>query len=219
VQISLFPEPGWNIGDVERWCADTGVRWIVGLDEAGRGPLAGPVYAAAVLLDTSDLEHEWIRDLNDSKKLSEVERERLYDAIRESGVEYHIASRDHADVDEYNILRASLSAMEDALGGISQTIDLVAVDGNQRIETTLRQRTLVKGDGRSLAIAAASILAKVSRDREMVLHDQHWPEYGFAKNKGYGSPSHLLAISEYGPCEIHRLTFGGVKEHANRLRS
>lgn len=219
MQISLFPEPGWLIGDVERWCAETGVRWIVGLDEAGRGPLAGPVYAAAVLLDVQDLDRAWVKNLNDSKKLSEEQREELFESICESGVRYHVASRSHAEVDEKNILRSSLSAMEDALEGIAAGVDLVAVDGNQRIETPFRQRTLVKGDGRSFAIAAASILAKVSRDREMMVHDQTWPEYGFARNKGYGSRTHLEAIREFGPCEIHRLTFGGVREHADRLRS
>jgi ribonuclease HII len=219
MQVSLFPDVGWALGDVEEWCANLEERWVVGLDEAGRGPLAGPVYAAAVLLDLKALDQPWISWLNDSKQLTEAQRENAYEAIIENAPAYYIACRDHAAIDRDNILRASLSAMADALENINAPqIDHVLVDGNQRVATELRQSTFVKGDGRSLAIAAASILAKVARDREMAKHHEEWPEYGFLSNKGYGSKAHRDAIATFGPCRIHRCTFAGVKEHVHRLR-
>ncbi len=219
IQVSLFPEVGWDLGDVEKWCLSLGERWIIGLDEAGRGPLAGSVFAAAVLIDLEALDAPWIAWLNDSKQLTEVQREAAYDAIIENACAYSISSRDHEVIDRDNILQASLGAMVDALDVIQcDHIDHVLVDGNQRIKTELRQSTFVKGDGRSLAIAAASILAKVARDREMTMHHETWPEYGFLSNKGYGSKAHRDAIATHGPCRIHRRTFAGVKEHLHKSR-
>lgn len=220
MQISLFSEPGWEIGNVEDWCVQTGYRWVVGVDEAGRGPLAGPVQAAAVLLDLHQLDDEWLKSLNDSKKLSESAREDAFDAVIENACAFELVSKDAGLIDQINILQASLEALADCASAISarHEVDFLAVDGNQRVEWTGKQRALVKGDGRSLAIAAASILAKVTRDRFMKECHETWPEYRFDSNKGYGSKVHLQAIETYGPCEIHRLSFAGVREHSHRLR-
>lgn len=217
-QSSLFDTE--KIGDVERQSFARGYRWVVGLDEAGRGPLAGPVYAAAVAICVDDLDTDWIANLNDSKQLSESQRNTANLAIRNAGCRFHVTTRSAQQIDAINILQASLRAMEDALAVVARDLEdvLVLVDGKQKVQTELPQIPLVKGDARSFAIAAASILAKVGRDTEMLAHDASWPEYGFAQHKGYPSKRHRDAIVEHGPCEIHRLTFGGVKEHASRLR-
>ncbi|MEZ4461902.1 MAG: ribonuclease HII [bacterium] len=219
MQSELFSQNS-VIGDIERQLKSR-YRFAIGLDEAGRGPLAGPVYAAAVLVDLEDLDVDWLAGIDDSKKLSESARQAAHATLVESEARFHVASRDAAAIDELNILQASLRSMEDALSMVAEELEdvVVLVDGNQRVLTDLPQITLVKGDSRSLAIAAASVLAKVGRDQEMTEHHLSWPEYGFDRHKGYPSKAHRQAIAEHGPCAIHRLTFAGVKEHADRLRA
>lgn len=212
-----------SVREIEQWCVARGLSLVVGIDEAGRGPLAGPVTAAAVVLDLADLEQPWLLELDDSKKLTAARRERAFDAIVANAQAYAIVAVESETIDEINILQATIRAMELALvevcGKLAGVPECVFIDGNRPIRTDLEQKTLVKGDGRSLHIAAASILAKVTRDRMMEEHDRRWPEYGFAKHKGYPTRAHREAIAEHGPCVIHRLSFGGVREHVGRLRT
>lgn len=177
---------------------------ICGVDEAGRGPLAGPVYAAAVIL-SPDRPIEW---LNDSKKLSEKKREALYDVIIERAEAYCIASASVAEIEKYNILGATYLAMTRAVEGLSFQPQLALIDGN-RIPPHLNvpAQTVVKGDAQSESIAAASILAKVTRDRLLIELDAQYPQYGFAVHKGYGTAAHTAALKEYGPCPEHRPSF------------
>lgn len=177
---------------------------ICGVDEAGRGPLAGPVYAAAVILSPDNP----IDGLNDSKKLSEKKREALYDAILEKAVAYCVAAASVAEIEEYNILGATYLAMTRAVEGLSVAPDLALIDGN-RIPPQLQiaAQTVVKGDAKSESIAAASILAKVTRDRLLIQMDAQYPEYGFAVHKGYGTAAHTAALKEFGPCPEHRPSF------------
>ena len=177
---------------------------ICGVDEAGRGPLAGPVYAAAVILDP---DHP-IEGLNDSKKLSEKKRETLYDLIVQHAIDYCIASASVEEIEEYNILGATYLAMSRAVAGLNQQPLLALIDGN-RIPPNLAvpAKTVVKGDALSESIAAASILAKVSRDRVLLKLDAAYPQYGFAAHKGYGTAAHTAALREYGPCPEHRPSF------------
>ena len=177
---------------------------ICGVDEAGRGPLAGPVYAAAVILSPD----RPIAGLNDSKKLSEKKREVLYDVIIENAQAYCIASASVAEIEEYNILGATYLAMTRAVQGLSLTPDLALIDGN-RIPPHLdvAAQTVIKGDAQSESIAAASILAKVTRDRLLVEMDAQYPQYGFAVHKGYGTAAHTAALKAYGSCPEHRPSF------------
>lgn len=177
---------------------------VCGVDEAGRGPLAGPVYAAAVILSP---EHPII-GLNDSKKLSEKKREALYDVILEEAVDYCIASASVEEIETYNILGATYLAMSRAVAGLTHTPALALIDGN-RIPPNLSApaQTVVKGDALSESIAAASILAKVSRDRVLKELDAQYPQYGFAVHKGYGTAAHTAALREFGPCPEHRPSF------------
>lgn len=177
---------------------------ICGVDEAGRGPLAGPVYAAAVILSPD----RPIEGLNDSKKLSEKKREALYDVIMERAEAYCIASASVAEIEQYNILGATYLAMTRAVEGLSVQPQLALIDGN-RIppQLSVPAQTVVKGDAQSESIAAASILAKVTRDRLLVELDAQYPEYGFAVHKGYGTKAHTAALKEYGPCPEHRPSF------------
>ena len=177
---------------------------ICGVDEAGRGPLAGPVYAAAVILSPD----RPIEGLNDSKKLSEKKREALYDVIIENAEAYCIASASVAEIEEYNILGATYLAMTRAVEGLSVQPQLALIDGN-RIPPQLKvaAQTVVKGDAQSESIAAASILAKVTRDRLLVKLDAQYPQDGFAVHKGYGTKAHTAALKEYGPCPEHRPSF------------
>lgn len=177
---------------------------ICGVDEAGRGPLAGPVYAAAVILSPE----RPIAGLNDSKKLSEKKREALFDEILEKAEAYAIASASVEEIEQYNILGATYLAMTRAVEGLSQKPELVLVDGN-RVPPALQipAKTVVKGDAQSESIAAASILAKVSRDRVLLELDTRYPQYGFAGHKGYGTAAHTAALREYGPCPEHRPSF------------
>jgi ribonuclease HII len=218
-QAELFPKTETiGMGQVERQALDRDYQLIIGVDEAGRGPLAGPVQVAAVALVLDGvLEAEWLAEMNDSKKLSESKRDTLFDLVKEHALAYEIVSYDREKIDDLNILQATRAAMKEAVEAVaeklSQPVDRVYIDGNQKIDIDLAQTTVVKGDGRSYHIAAASVLAKVSRDRLMVEYDEQWPEYGFAKHKGYGTKAHRAAIAEHGPCDIHRHSFAGVKEH------
>jgi len=177
---------------------------VCGVDEAGRGPLAGPVYAAAVILSPD----RPIEGLNDSKKLSEKKREALYDLIIENAIAYCVASATVEEIEQYNILGATYLAMTRAVNGLSETPALALIDGN-RIPPSLGvpAKTVVKGDALSESIAAASILAKVSRDRVLVEMDAAYPQYGFAVHKGYGTAAHTAALREFGPCPEHRPSF------------
>lgn len=180
-------------------------RYICGIDEVGRGPLAGPVVAAAVILPR-DTE---IYYLNDSKQLSEKKREELYAEIMEKAVSVGIGFADEKCIDEINILQADYVAMRLAISKLSVTPDILLNDAVTIPEVTIDQEPIIKGDTKSVSIAAASIVAKVTRDRYMVEMDKEYPGYGFASNKGYGSAAHIAAIKELGPCEIHRRSFIG----------
>lgn len=180
-----------------------GYNIICGIDEAGRGPLAGPVYAAAVILPPDCV----IDGLNDSKKLTEKKREKLFDEIKEKALAYGIASADEKEIDEINILNATFLAMKRAVDSLSVKPDLALVDGNQKPHTGVEEVTVVKGDAKSMSIAAASVLAKVSRDRFMLETAKKYPQYEFERHKGYGTKLHYEKIAQYGVCEIHRRTF------------
>ena len=178
---------------------------ICGVDEAGRGPLAGPVAAGAVILPKDCV----VLYLNDSKKLSPARRDALFDEIREKAIAFHVGIVSPERIDEINILQATYEAMRKAVAGLSVTPDLLLNDAVTIPEMEIRQIPIVKGDAKSVSIAAASILAKVTRDRMMEEYDAMWPEYGFAKHKGYGTAQHIAALKEYGPCPIHRRSFIG----------
>lgn len=206
----LFPDnPQLDMLALEGQALRRGYRRIAGVDEAGRGPLAGPVVAAAVILPEGML----LPEVNDSKQLTEEKREELFDLIHREAVSVGVGIGDHALVDRINILQATLSAMSDAVRALSVAPDFILIDGISSIPMNIPQRTVKKGDSLSLSIAAASIIAKVTRDRMMVAYDAQFPGYGFASHKGYGAASHLAAIAELGPCPIHRRSFSGVKEH------
>ena len=180
------------------------VGTFCGVDEAGRGPLAGDVYAAAVILDP----HNPIEGINDSKKLSEKKREALFEEIKEKSIDYCIAKATIAEIEEINILEAAMLAMKRAVMGLEETVQLVLCDGNRLpVGLPCEARALVKGDGTSASVAAASILAKVTRDRYMVKEAEKYPQYGFEKHKGYGTKLHREMLLKYGPCEIHRPSF------------
>lgn len=190
-----------------------GFRTIAGIDEAGRGPLAGPVVAAAVVLPRGmDMP-----GVDDSKKLPAALRETLYDRIMAEAVAVAVGVSDNLTIDRINILQATLRAMESAVRGLTIVPDYLLIDGISTTALSIPQKTLKKGDSRSLSIAAASIIAKVTRDRMMADYDQQYPGYGFAGHKGYGSAAHLAAIAALGPCPIHRFTFRGVREHLPKL--
>ena len=176
---------------------------LCGVDEAGRGPLAGPVCAAAVILP-DDVE---LPGLNDSKKLTDKKRRELYDIIIEQALSWSVALVDEKTIDEINILQATFRAMEQAVAGLTMTPDLVLVDGNREPPLPMKTECVVGGDGKSASIAAASILAKVTRDRLMEELDETYPQYGFAVHKGYGTKRHYEALRTYGPSPIHRQTF------------
>lgn len=187
----------------EQAAKTSGFKCICGVDEAGRGPLAGPVCAAAVILP----ENLEIEGLNDSKKLSEKKREALFDVIIENAIDYHIAFGSVEEIEEHNILNATYFAMNRAIEGLKK-VDFALIDGNRvPKEIKVPCATIVKGDAKSMSIAAASILAKVTRDRLLLEYDQKYPLYEFKKHKGYGTKLHTDLIKEHGPCEIHRLSF------------
>lgn len=182
-----------------------GGRIVCGIDEAGRGPLAGPVVAAAVILDMNDP----ILYVNDSKKLSHTKREELYEEIMSRAVSVGIGAASPERVDEINILQADYEAMREAVAALSPQPDVLLNDAVTIPGLTMQQISIIKGDAKSLSIAAASIVAKVTRDRLMLSFDQLYPEYGFARNKGYGTADHIAALKKYGPCPIHRRSFIG----------
>jgi len=187
--------------------------WMAGVDEVGRGPLAGPVVAAAVILE----ERRTIRGLNDSKLLSAEERERLDREIRKRAISFCVASASVAEIDTLNILRAALLAMRRAVEGLGVQPQIVLVDGNQRPELQMPVRTVVGGDAKVRSISAASIIAKVHRDRLCLqLHEEH-PQYGFDSHKGYSTPEHLSALREHGACPHHRRSFAPVRGVLDRL--
>ena len=180
-----------------------GYRFVAGVDEAGRGPLAGPVFAACVILPDDCV----IDGINVSKKLSEKKREQLFDEITQKALAYSIASIDEKIIDEVNILNATHMAMNKAVDEMSIKPDYVLIDGNSIKNMTTPHETIVKGDAKSISIAAASILAKVSRDRFICEIADKYPEYSFEKHIGYGTKVHTDALKQYGPCEIHRKSF------------
>lgn len=188
---------------IENEYREKGFNIICGVDEAGRGPLAGPVYAAAVILPSDCV----IEGLNDSKKLTEKKREALFDEIKEKALAYGIASADEKEIDEINILNATFLAMKRAIASLSVRPDLALIDGNQKPHTDIEEVTVIKGDTKSMSIAAASVLAKVSRDRFMLEMAEKYPQYEFARHKGYGTKLHYEKIAQYGVCDIHRRTF------------
>jgi ribonuclease HII len=195
------------VGGFEELARDRGFLFPAGVDEAGRGPLAGPVVAAAVILPPGYQNP----DIRDSKKLSPAQRERMFPVIRRESVACAVALATHQEIDGVNILEASLLAMRRAVDALPAPADFLYVDGNRRIPCAISQEVLVGGDGRCLSIAAASILAKVERDRLMEAFDRMYPGYGFAAHKGYPTREHLEALRRLGPSPIHRLTFRGVR--------
>ncbi len=187
----------------EKEALKKGYKNICGVDEAGRGPLAGPVCAAAVIMPRDTI----IEGVNDSKKLSEKKRESLYDVIKETALSYSIAFATVEEIEEMNILQATMLAMKRAVEGLKIPADFAMIDGNKIPPLQIPAEFIIKGDGNSMSIAAASILAKVTRDRLCIEYDRKYPQYGFAKHKGYGTKQHREALLEYGPCEIHRRSF------------
>ncbi len=189
--------------EIENSLRIKGYKAIAGVDEAGRGPLAGSVYTAAVILPP-DI---YLPGINDSKKLSEAKREELFEIITREAIAYCIESADVNEIEEKNILAATLAAMERAINGLKPRADYALIDGNRNTGITTPNETVVKGDAKSISIAAASILAKVSRDREIVRLAKEYPGYGFENHKGYGTAEHVAALEKYGMCPIHRKKF------------
>lgn len=183
----------------------SGYTYIAGIDEAGRGPLAGPVVAAAVILQKD----AFLPYLNDSKKVSEKRREVLFEQIKEMAIDYGIGIVSNIVVDEINILQATYAAMRAAIDKLKVTPEILLNDAVMIPEIDIKQEAIVKGDAKSISIAAASILAKVTRDRIMLEYDSIYPGYGFASHKGYGTQAHIAALREFGVCDIHRRTFIG----------
>jgi ribonuclease HII len=208
-QTELFAAAPVDMLTLEQHARSRGYFLIAGADEAGRGPLAGPVVAAAVILP----EGLRIPGVDDSKKLSPETRERLFDVICAQALSVGIGMGSPEMIDRINILQATRHAMLEAVAALSPQPDFILIDGITPIDSTIPQKTIKKGDSLSLSIAAASIIAKVTRDRLMRELDAVHPGYGFAGHKGYGSAAHLEAIRQLGPSPVHRLSFGGVKEH------
>ena len=192
-----------NMLEYEKNLYSKGYEYICGIDEAGRGPLCGPVVAAAVIIKKGDK----IEGVNDSKKLSEKKREELFEIIKERAVAYSVGIVDEKTIDEINILEATRLAMKKAVEGLSQKPDYALVDAEKKVPIDVPYAPIIKGDALSESIAAASIIAKVTRDRMVIELDKKYPEYNFAKNKGYGTKEHTEAIKKYGLCEAHRRSF------------
>lgn len=207
--------------EFERALWGRGTTRVAGVDEAGRGPLAGPVVAAAAILPAKWAEAGLPRELdglNDSKQLTAAQREKFFACLTASGeVEYAVAQIDAVQIDEINILRATHRAMNAALADLVPQPQHVLVDGRPVKTMRLPQTAIIKGDARSYSIAAASVLAKVTRDRLMLEFDRQWPAYGFAEHKGYGTARHLAAIATHGPCPIHRKSFAPLKPKESEL--
>lgn len=192
--------------EIERFFWDRGMINIAGVDEAGRGPLAGPVVAAAVVFPMD----QWIEDVDDSKKLTEGKREELFDEIYRKALGVAVSVVDHRTIDRINILQASVLAMQQAVETVSVKPDIVLADGVSFRHGSLRFENIIDGDAKCFSIAAASIVAKVTRDRLMMKYDEEFPMYGFARHKGYATKEHLEAIKALGMCEIHRRSFKPV---------
>ena len=192
-----------ELWELENELYEAGARLICGVDEAGRGPLAGPVCAAAVILPRGLV----IDGLNDSKKLSEKKRDELFDIIKDSALSYGIAFATVEEIEQHNILNATFIAMRRAVEQLGERADIALVDGNRDPKLGIDTRLVIKGDSRCADIAAASILAKVTRDRHMLELDRQYPQYHFAKHKGYGTKLHYEALREFGPSPVHRLSF------------
>ena len=192
-----------SMWEIEQEYFSDGYKLICGVDEAGRGPLAGPVCAAAVILPPN----VDIPGLNDSKKLSDKKRRELFPVIKEKAVAYAIAFVDHQTIDDINILQATLLAMEQAIARLPVKPEFALIDGNRDKDFGVPCKTVVHGDSLSASIAAASVLAKVSRDDMMLAYAEEYPQYGFDVHKGYGTKAHYEALSIYGACPIHRMTF------------
>ncbi|RJO67502.1 MAG: ribonuclease HII [Myxococcales bacterium] len=213
-QLELLWDDGAKhprLDEIEKRARASGYLRLIGADEAGRGPLAGPVVAAAVALPDGFR----LDGLNDSKQLSEAERLRLFRPILNAARAWAVAFGSPAEIDRDNILRASLNAMARAVAkaeGKGESFDLVVVDGNQALPLNRPQWAVVHGDARCMAVAAASVVAKVVRDLWMQAADRRWPDYGFARHKGYPTSEHRAALARLGPCPIHRRTFRGVRE-------
>lgn len=198
----------------ERKAYQRGYRFIAGIDEAGRGPLAGPVVAAAVILPPDYHNGE----INDSKKLSPAKRDRLYDVIKTDALAFGIGVVEAVAIDELNILRAALKAMREACAELSPAPDFLLIDGIHSLPLGIPQQTLIKGDSRSISVAAASIIAKVSRDRIMEIYHRQFSQYNFIQNKGYGTEEHRAAIRKFGLCKLHRRSFH-IDKNAGRAES
>lgn len=192
----------------EENCFSKGIQWIAGIDEVGRGPLAGPVVASAVILDPA----KPIYGLDDSKKLGAKKRETLFDEIQEKAISIGIGIMNEQVIDEKNIYEATKLAMQAAIDDLSVAPQFLLLDA-MVLPNGLPQEKIIKGDAKSISIAAASIIAKVTRDQMMVEYDQQFPGYGFAKNAGYGTKEHLAGIQERGICPIHRKTFAPIKNY------
>ena len=211
-QSSLFPEfdvEGTDLGWFENEAIRKGYTSIAGVDEVGRGPLAGPVISAAIILPS----HSPISGINDSKKLTPKRRAALYETIYDQAVSIGLGIVDPIEIDRINILQASLLSMAMAVENLYPQPDYLLIDGPFRIPSHLAQAPIVKGDSRSRSIAAASIVAKVSRDRLMERYHEEYPQFGFDANKGYPTQAHREAIQRFGSCPIHRCSFKGVKQY------
>ena len=193
-----------NLKQMEKVFYDKGIKYIAGIDEAGRGPLAGPVVVASVIMP----ENSMIEGVNDSKKVSEKRREKLYDIILEEAISYGIGIIYQDEIDKINILQATKKGLTEAVEQMKIKPELIMVDALTGIDTLgIPYQSIIKGDAKCYSISAASIIAKVTRDRIMREWDKVYPEYGFASHKGYGTAKHIAALKEYGPCEIHRKSF------------
>ena len=211
----LFPTSDFVETDTfsfERQLFSQGFKVVAGTDEAGRGPLAGPVVAACVILPP-DCDFSLFKD---SKKTSVRQRARLYDLLHEIGADIGVGYGTVEDIEKLNILQASLLAMKNAVGKLVAEPDFLLVDGKFPVPLFMPQKSLVKGESRSASIAAASIIAKEERDRLMEVYHRQYPRYNFARHKGYPTAEHRLLLKKYGPCEIHRRTFKGVREHGDQ---
>ena len=199
-----------KLKEMENNLYSKGMNYICGIDEAGRGPLAGPVVVASVIMPKDSM----IEGVNDSKKVSESKREMLYEKIIEEAVSYGVAIIDQKEIDELNILNATKKALTTSLNELTVRPDIILVDALERIDTLqIPYQSIIKGDAKAYSIAAASIIAKVTRDRIMREWDKIYPQYGFERHKGYGTAAHIAAIKEYGICPLHRLSF--VKNFIN----
>lgn len=193
-----------GLKEYENKLYETGLAYIAGIDEAGRGPLAGPVTVGAVIMKPDS----FIEGINDSKKISETKREKLYDEITSEALAWSVGIIEQKEIDEINILNATKKALTLALEGLKIKPERILVDALEHIDTKgIPYTSIIKGDAKIYSIGAASIIAKVTRDRIMREYDEVYPEYGFAKHKGYGTAAHIEAIKKYGPCPLHRKTF------------